>query len=188
MNYDELYKQYYKKISRYLAAIVGESEAEDLAQEVFLKVGSKLGSLKDDSKVSSWIFKIALNAARDRLREPFIKNPSGRACFSEAKTEIDAVEQLEDIRSRTPEERLVRREMIQCYLDFVSELPKNYYDVYVLSEFERLPDKAISKRLSIPLETAKIRLHRARVRLYDQLRRNCRCYYNDRGELMGTLK
>jgi RNA polymerase sigma-70 factor (ECF subfamily) len=58
----------------------------------------------------------------------------------------------------------------------------------VLSEFEELSDKAIARTLSLPVETVKIRLHRARTKLYEQLREHCRCYYNERGELMGRPK
>lgn len=57
-----------------------------------------------------------------------------------------------------------------------------------LSEFEGLPNAEIARRLSLSIGTVKIRLHRARARLHDELRRNCRCYYNDRGELMAEPK
>ncbi len=187
VDYDAVYRQFYKKVAGYLRGIVGAAEAEDLAQEVFIKVGTKLGSLKDPSKLSSWIFKIALNTARDRLRQPAIQKPAGvRASHQPGGgTEEDALSQVADTRSRTAEESLVRSEMIQCFFDFVGKLPKNYYEVYMLSEFEGLPDRAISRRLSLPLETVKMRLHRARTKLYDELRANCRCYYNERGEIMG---
>jgi RNA polymerase sigma-70 factor (ECF subfamily) len=188
MNYNEVYEQYYKKITRYLAGIVGQSEAQDLAQEVFVKVGNKLGSLKDQSRISSWIFKIALNTARDSLRQRSINNSRCLSFPSQVENANDAIQQAADTHSRTPEELVVRNEMIQCYLDFVTKLPKHYYDVYVLSELEGLQDKTISRQLSIPLETVKIRLHRARARLYEELRTHCRCYYNDRGQLMGTRK
>jgi RNA polymerase sigma-70 factor (ECF subfamily) len=140
--------------------------------------------------VSSWIFKIALNTARDRLRQPSFRNSACGCGASSPAREIDedVVVQMADTRSRTPEEGLVRSEMIQCFVDFVSKLPRQYSEVYVLSEFEELPDKAISKGLALPLETAKMRLHRARARLYDELRAHCRCYYNERGELMGDRK
>jgi DNA-directed RNA polymerase specialized sigma24 family protein len=57
--------------------------------------------------------------------------------------------------------------------------------VYALSEFEDLSNQAIADRLSVSLGAVKIRLHRARSLLYGELRRNCRCYQNERGELMG---
>ena len=66
MDYSEVYTRYYPKISKYLAGIVGPVEAQDLAQEVFIKVGSNLETLKDSTKLSSWIFEIALNTAKDR--------------------------------------------------------------------------------------------------------------------------
>jgi RNA polymerase sigma-70 factor (ECF subfamily) len=78
--------------------------------------------------------------------------------------------------------------MVACYLDYVKALPRNYYAVYVLSEFEDLSNEDIARRLSLSLGTVKIRLHRARARLYEELRRNCQCYYNGRGELMGEPK
>jgi hypothetical protein len=76
--------------------------------------------------------------------------------------------------------------MVACYLDYVRSLPASYYDVYVLSEFEGLSIEEIAPRLSLSPGAAKIRLHRARTRLNAELRRNCRCYYNERGELMGA--
>ena len=189
VNYEILYRRYYPRVSKYLGGIVGATEAEDLAQEVFIKVENKLPGLKDPSRVSSWIFKIALNTARDWLRQPSSRNAARtHAASATGETEEDAVGQVPDTQSRTPEQRLVRAEMIQCFVDFVRKLPRHYYEVYALSEFEELSNKAIAKRLSLPLETVKMRLHRARARLYDELRAHCRCYYNERGELMGDPK
>ncbi len=189
MNYDDLYTRYYQRVRKYLRGIVGDAEAEDLAQEVFIKVNARLGTLKEDSKISSWIFKIALNTARDRLRKPTTIAPAcSRAASQNTEPVEEAAERLPDSRLRTPEESLARSEMVQCYLDFVKELPPDFFDVYALSELEELPDKEISERLSLPLETVKMRLHRAREKLYGELRAHCRCYYNERGELMGGRK
>ncbi len=189
MNYDDLYARYYQRVCKYLSGIVGDAEAEDLAQEVFMKVNARLETLKDESRVSPWLFKIALNTARDRLRKPMTIAPAcSRAASQKAEPIEEAAEYLPDSRLRTPEESLARTEMVQCYLEFVKKLPRNYFDVYALSELEELPDKEISERLSVPLETVKMRLHRAREKLYDELRAHCRCYYNERGELMGGRK
>jgi RNA polymerase sigma-70 factor (ECF subfamily) len=70
----------------------------------------------------------------------------------------------------------------------VKQLPRSYYVVYVLSEFEHLSSEEIGRRLSVSPGTVKIRLHRARAKLYDELRRNCQCYHNAHGELMGEPK
>ncbi len=190
MDYSEIYTKYYGKVSKYLAGIIGQPDAEDLAQEVFLKVGNSLENLRDQSKLSSWIFEIALNTARDSLRRRSSMK-SGRDCrvpLTVEGSEKDQPIEVQDLSARTPEEIQEHSSMVECYLRFVKELPKLYYDVYVLSELEGLSDKELSKRLSLPLETVKMRLHRARSQLYETLRTHCSCYYNERGELMGDLK
>jgi len=58
------------KIYRYLSRMVGEHEAEDLTQEVFVKVNQGLGNFKGESKLTTWLYRIATNAAIDRLRSP----------------------------------------------------------------------------------------------------------------------
>jgi RNA polymerase sigma-70 factor (ECF subfamily) len=186
MDYSQIYEQYYRKITKYLAGIVGQMEAEDLAQEVFIKVGKSLDNLRDPSRLSSWIFEIAMNTAKDRLRHRSSMKSGGDSLTPFPKEDQDGG--MRDKKARTPEENLEYSSMIECYLGFVKELPKLYYEVYVLSEFEELSNKEIAKRLSLPIETVKMRLHRARTRLYEELRTHCRCYQNERGELMGALK
>ena len=78
--------------------------------------------------------------------------------------------------------------MVACYLDYVRQPPPSYYAVYSLSEFEHLSNEEIARRLSLSLGTVKIRLHRGRAKLYEELRRNCQCYQNGRGGLMGEPK
>ena len=82
----------------------------------------------------------------------------------------------------------MRREMVACYLDYVEALPANYLDVYMLSEFDELSNEDIAQRLSLTVGTVKIRLHRARTKLYEQLRRDCQCFYSEHGDLMGRPK
>jgi RNA polymerase sigma-70 factor (ECF subfamily) len=78
--------------------------------------------------------------------------------------------------------------MVACYLDFVDRLPSDHREVYVLSEFEGLSNADMARHLSLSVGTVKIRLHRARAVLNEELRRSCRCYYNERGELMAEPK
>ena len=75
-----------------------------------------------------------------------------------------------------------------CYLGYVKQIPPRYLDIYLLAEFEDLTSDEIARRLSLSPGTVKIRLHRARARLNDELRRHCRCYRNERGELMAEPK
>jgi RNA polymerase sigma-70 factor, ECF subfamily len=186
-----IYEAYHGKVLAYATKLLGRTEADDIAQDVFLKVGRSLGDLADRSKLASWIYAITLNTVRDAVRRR-VTTPTGLAVVPAAppanEEERPPLAQLPDTSSRSPEEAVVRNEMIACYLDYVRELPRNYFEVYVLSELGELPDEAIARRLSLSLGTVKVRLHRARAKLHEQLRQSCRCYRNARGELMGESK
>jgi RNA polymerase sigma-70 factor, ECF subfamily len=190
-DFSRIYDTYYGKVRAYAASLLRSDEADDVTQEVFVKVGRSLETLADPSKLGSWIYAITLNtvrdAARKRARSPDLLPESLDSERANEKGD-PPISRIPDTASRTPEEAAIRNEMVTCYLDYVKRLPPNYYEVYVLSEFERLSNDGIARRLSLPLGTVKIRLHRARTRLLEELRRNCRCYYNERGELMGEPK
>jgi RNA polymerase sigma-70 factor (ECF subfamily) len=189
-DFSQIYEAYHGKVVAYASKLLGRDEAEDVAQEVFLKISRSLGALADPAKLTPWIYAITLNAVRDAARKR--SSSPGRLAasgFAPEDGEGEApISGVADTVSRTPEERAIRSEMVACYLDFLKQLPASYYEVYVLSELEQLANEEIARRLSLTLGTVKIRLHRARTRLHDELRRNCQCYYNERGELMGEPK
>ncbi len=184
----EVYDAYHGRVRNFAAKLIGRDRADDVAQETFIRIAKHLDSLKDREKLTSWIYSITLNVVRDTVRSGVARGEAtGRSGgFREAPEEPDdALSRIPDRESRTAEEKAIKKEMVECYLNYVEQLPLNYYEVYALSEFEGLPNEDIAKRLSISLHTVKIRLHRARAKLYEELRRNCKCYYNERGELMG---
>ncbi|MCU0847037.1 MAG: RNA polymerase sigma factor [Spirochaetes bacterium] len=183
LNFDEIYTEYHEKILRYLKGIVGGEMAEDLTQEVFIKVSRTLDSLKDESSLSSWLYKIALNTARDSIRSTRRIVSVKPLAAADGSSGAD-LENLADKRHKSHDDAIMRKEMVQCYVEFVKKLPSNYYDIYVLSEFDGLSNEEISDRLSLSIETVKIRLHRARVRLYEELRKGCTSFYTKDGELL----
>ena len=178
----QIYTAYRGKVLAYAAKLLGRAEAEDVTQEVFIKISRSLDTLSDPAKLTSWVYAITLNAVRDalRARKARVDHPAGTTDVPDREPE--------DLKGRTPEEIAIRNEMVACYLDYVTQLPPSYYQVYTLSEFEGLSGEDIARRLSCSVGTIKIRLHRARTKLNEELRRNCHCYYNERGELMGEPK
>jgi RNA polymerase sigma-70 factor, ECF subfamily len=187
--FSRIYEEHYRKVLGYVVRLIGRDEADDVVQEVFIKVRRALPGLTDPSKRAAWIHAIALNTVRDWIR----RRPSTPCCAT-ASPEASGdgpdgpLASVPDCRSRTPEERVIRDEMIGCYLEYVDRLPESYREAYVLAELELLSNDEIARRLSLSLSTVKIRLHRARARLYENLRRDCRSYVNERGELMGTRR
>src|SRR5512136_1002506 len=124
LSYDEIYDGYYQKIQRYLARIVGQDEAEDISQEVFIKIGKSLDTLQDENKLSYWIYRIALNAARDHIRLKKSKIPV--VSFEDLSGTIDSgshskLKEFADTRLKTPDEKLIKDEMMQCYIDFIEK-------------------------------------------------------------------
>ena len=64
--FQKIYEDFRPKIIRYLTRMVGESEAEDLTQEVFTKIGQALKTFRGESQLSTWVYQIATHAALDR--------------------------------------------------------------------------------------------------------------------------
>ncbi len=70
IDFNEAYEKFQPKIARYLTRLVGEHGIDDLTQEVFVKVSLGLKNFRGESQLSTWIYRIATNAALDRLRSP----------------------------------------------------------------------------------------------------------------------
>lgn len=187
----KIYETYHGKVLAYAAKLIGRDDADDVAQEVFVKIGRSLESLADPSKLASWVYAITLNTVRDVARKHSSRKegqPSSTGLGQGDGGEDDLLSRVPDSRSPTPEEAAMRAEMLACYLDYVEDLPANYFNVYMLREFDELSNEDIARRLSITVGTVKIRLHRARTKLHEQLRRDCQCYTSERGDLMARLK
>jgi len=112
---------------RYLTRLVGAADAEDLTQSVMLKVNEGLGGFRGESSVSTWIYRIATNAALDRLRSRASQPPI-------QESESEWAESAEEARIPSTEDAAVRDQMNACIREFVERLPENYMTVMVLSE------------------------------------------------------
>lgn len=72
------------------------------------------------------------------------------------------------------EQQLMRKEMYECFIDYVKRLPPNYRTAVVLSELEQMPNNEIAVILGLSLDVVKIRLHRGRTRLLQELKTHCK--------------
>ena len=89
------------------------------------------------------------------------------------------------IKDKAPslETEIIKKEMNECIRGFIDKLPEDYKAVFVLSELEGLKNQEIAVKLGVSLDTVKIRMHRARIKLKKELRKNCNLYRNDENEL-----
>ncbi len=190
LEFQEIYDAFQPRILRYAALMVGEAEAEDLTQEVFLKISHALRAFRGDSGLSTWIYRIATNAALDRLRSPSFQriiqdplNPQSPDC----EPEMDDRNAWTGEKTPLVEHQIFRKEMNECVRGFIEKLPEDYRTVLILSEFEGLRNSEIAEILDVTLDTVKIRLHRARERLREELSANCDSYWVEENEFVPEL-
>lgn len=192
LEFQKIYNAFQPRILRYLIRLVGANEAEDVTQEIFVKVNQALETFRGESKLSTWLYRIATHAALDRLRSPSFQRIAQKHLSGDSieKGEVELGDK--DVRTgeTTPsvEQQFVRKEMNKCIRDFIEELPENYRTVVVLSELEGLGNTEIAEILGITLDTVKIRLHRARAKLKKELETHCDFYRDERNEFACDLK
>ena len=178
LDFKSLHDQFRPRVLRYLAHLVGDGEAEDLAQSVFLKVHRALPDFRGDSSVSTWIYRIATNVALDSLR----RKPAEQT-MTETELERDEDDAPPEAQAASAETAAIREEMNACIRGFIERLPDSYKTVMVLGELEGFTNPEIAAILEVSLETVKIRLHRAREKLRKDLQAGCTFYRSEDDEL-----
>ena len=185
LNFSSVYDEFYNKILHYLKRLVGEFEAEEVAQIVFEKISRNLNSFKGDSKLSTWIYRVATNTALDRLKSQSFKYSFAGPL---APLPINLTEAEKPVSStsrtvRSPDKKAIQNEMSECVREFVDRLSPDYQTIIVLKDIEGLTNKEIAEVLEISIDSAKIRLHRARKQLKESLAAGCDFYVDERSVL-----
>jgi RNA polymerase sigma-70 factor (ECF subfamily) len=177
----KMYEVFQPKMLRYVRRLVGEDEAEDVTQEVFIKAGMALPNFRGEASLSTWLYRIATNCANDLLRSPSYRRMAaqdlGDVTSSEDTEEAHIRGRCTGERAPEVEQQVVQEEMSECIRSYMSRLPENYRTVLVLSDMEELSNKEIAEILGVSLETVKIRLHRARARLREEFMTHCEYYW-----------
>ncbi len=150
-----------------LAYMKNEADAEDVAQEAFIKAFRHLATFRAEAKFSTWLISIAINEAKGRLRrqstirmESLDEPPEGGGTISPAL--------LRDWRE-IPSEVLERNEVRQLLQRAVGSLPEIYRQVFLLRDVEEMTTLEAAVALNISVPSVKVRLHRARMMLQKEL-------------------
>lgn len=167
----ELIRRYQRPVFSLIYRMVRDRElAEDLAQETFVKVLNALDRYRPEFKFSSWVFKIANNAAIDHLRKRELDTLSmegGPDATTADRLEATAL-QIGDT-SESPLEELVARELGSTIEQAIGKLRPEYRACIIMRHVDGRPYEEIAVMLDLPLGTVKTYIHRARAELREML-------------------
>ena len=163
----EIVELFQDKLFRVCFRMLGNRhEAEDIAQEAFVRAYINIHTFDTKRKFSTWIYRIATNLCIDRIRK---KKPDYFLDAEVAGTEgLNMYSQIAST-EELPEEEVLKMEMQDRVQYEISRLPDKYRAVIVLKYMEDLPLQEISDILEMPLGTVKTRIHRGREALRKQL-------------------
>jgi len=166
--YHELIRPYERSVYKMaLSLMKDESDAEDVAQEAFLKAFRKLADFRGDAKFSTWLISITLNEARGRLRR---KSAVPMESLDQTNEEGGHISPalLRDWRE-VPSEALERKEIRAILVEAIGNLSPLYREVLLLRDVEELSIEETAAALTITAGTVKVRLHRARMMMQKEL-------------------
>lgn len=164
--FEELIRQYEKKVYTLCFRMCGNSEdAEEAAQDAFLALWRGIDRFRQESSLSTWIYRLATNACIDTLRRR--KKQSGSVSLDDEELFVDAVDT-----SPQPQETVEHREAQKLLQEGLSAFPEEYRKVLILREIEGLSYTEIAESASIELGTVKSRISRGRSLLRNFLSGN----------------
>lgn len=166
--FNELVKAYERRVFALVLRMLGNrAEAEDLAQEVFVQVFKAIGTFRGESKLSTWIYRIAVNLCKNRTKYLRVRH-------------TDEQDQLEDVAERVPlgdvrkanvghverpDEMVAGKQVEQIVAQAINEIEETFRECLVLRDVEELSYEEIGEITGLPPGTVKSRISRARTQL-----------------------
>ncbi|WP_368655662.1 RNA polymerase sigma factor RpoE [Castellaniella ginsengisoli] len=167
--FDLLVIKYQRKIMRLLSRMIRDpADIEDVAQEAFIKAYRALPQFRGESAFYTWLYRIALNTARNWQAASF-RRPSAVASLENEDGEtFDRIDGLSD--QSTPESLMASRQVAQTVNEAIDELPDDLRTAIVLREIEGMSYEEIASTMQCPIGTVRSRIYRAREAIAARLR------------------
>jgi len=166
---EQIWNNFSEKLKIFILGKVKDvSVADDLLQEVFIKIHRQIGQLKDENKIQAWVYQVARNTVYDHFRKPGHKSD----------LQVDEIEMMEE-----EADNHYMSETIEDMVKMMSNLPAEYCDVLCLTELGGMSHKAYAEKTGLSLSAAKTRAFRARNMLKDMLMKCCHYQF----DIYGTV-
>ncbi|RMG53883.1 MAG: RNA polymerase sigma factor [Acidobacteria bacterium] len=166
--FEEIYHRHYRKVYGLCFHLLGNPwDAEDLSQEVFLRLYQKIGTFRGTGALATWLYRVTMNAVLMHLRASRRRHPG----YSGGASPIESIGDGSSSRSYhagQADELLVDRIDLERAM---RRLPSGYRLIFFLHDVEGYGHEEIARMLGIATGTAKSQLHKARMRLRQLLRR-----------------
>ena len=152
----ELYRQYRAEVARNLHRMLGpgRGDLEDVLQEVFIEVFRSIARFRGDAKITTWLYRLCVNVALQRLRK------------RKRRAEVSGDSVSERVTDETPERELDNRRRLEAVYRILDELSPKKRVVFILHEIEGREPKEIAGIVGAPVLTVRTRLHYARKEFY----------------------
>ena len=168
-NIETIWKEYHHKLFGFIRKRVNDKFiAEDILQDVFIKILNKIDTLREDSKIQNWLYQLTRNAIIDYYRV----NKNGE----------DLPDSLMDEDHNTES---AAEEMKSCIMPVINSLDEKYREAILLTEMEGLSQKKLATKLNLSYTGAKSRVQRGRAAMKDTFSKYCTFKYDSCGNVMG---
>ena len=166
-SFEKIVDAHERKIYNLALRMLGNpDDARDILQDTFIKVYNHLDRFRGDARLSTWIYRIAMNEALMKIRREKGKMVS-LDTFSVSEGEVRSLD-IEDW-AQKPLDKLLTKELGERMQEAVTALPEDYRAVFLLRDIEGLSNADIAGVLDISVPAVKSRLHRARLFLRGEL-------------------
>lgn len=172
--FNELVRNYERRVFGLVFRMLGSrAEAEDLTQEVFVQVFKAIGTFRGESKLSTWIYRIAVNLCKNRAKYLRVRHTGEQDQID------DVAERLPPSQARhanvaqvdRPDEAMAGRQVEEIVRQAIAEVDENFRECLILCDVEELSYEEIAEITQLPVGTVKSRIFRARAQLREIVER-----------------
>lgn len=167
---NEIWAEFSLPLKKFIGKRVSNTQdADDILQDVFIKVHRNFANMKDVARITAWVYTITRNAITDYYRK---------------KEAFELVDLPADLTDENDEDLSFNSEITACLKTMIDSLPEKYKEAVLLTEFQNLTQKELSERMGLSLSGAKSRVQRGREMLKDMLLGCCQLEFDRVGNII----